>query len=91
MFCVLYAVSGRLWVPIGVHLTWNLAQLPVRGDGLRRRVWPQAPVFALIMISSVTAGVLPLTQRGRTERAPGGDVGFDAETSVRATETPRIR
>ena len=26
MFCALYALTGRLWVPIGVHLTWNLAQ-----------------------------------------------------------------
>ena len=26
MFCALYAWTGRLWVPIGVHLAWNLAQ-----------------------------------------------------------------
>ena len=26
MFCALYALTGRLWVPIGVHATWNLAQ-----------------------------------------------------------------
>ncbi len=26
MFCALYALTGRLWVPIGVHLAWNLAQ-----------------------------------------------------------------
>jgi hypothetical protein len=26
MFCTLYALTGRLWVPIGVHLAWNLAQ-----------------------------------------------------------------
>lgn len=26
MFCALYALTGRLWVPIGVHTTWNLAQ-----------------------------------------------------------------
>ena len=26
MFCALYAVTGRLWLPIGVHATWNLAQ-----------------------------------------------------------------
>ena len=24
--CALYALTGRLWVPIGVHLAWNLAQ-----------------------------------------------------------------
>lgn len=26
MFCSLYALTGRLWVPLGVHLAWNLAQ-----------------------------------------------------------------
>ena len=26
MFCALYALTGRLWVPIGLHLSWNLAQ-----------------------------------------------------------------
>ncbi len=26
MFCALYALTGKLWVPIGLHLAWNLAQ-----------------------------------------------------------------
>ena len=26
MFCALYALSGRLWVPLGLHLAWNFAQ-----------------------------------------------------------------
>ena len=26
MFCALYALTARLWVPIGVHAAWNLAQ-----------------------------------------------------------------
>jgi hypothetical protein len=26
MFCTLYALTGRLWVPIGLHLAWNLTQ-----------------------------------------------------------------
>jgi len=26
MFCGLYAVTGRLWVPIGVHAAWNFTQ-----------------------------------------------------------------
>lgn len=26
MFCAMYVVTGRLWLPIGVHAAWNLAQ-----------------------------------------------------------------
>jgi len=26
MFCALYTLTGRLWVPIGLHVAWNLAQ-----------------------------------------------------------------
>ena len=26
MFCAFYALTGRLWVPIGLHLAWNFAQ-----------------------------------------------------------------
>lgn len=26
MFCALYTLTGRLWVPIGVHAAWNFAQ-----------------------------------------------------------------
>lgn len=26
MFCALYTLTGRLWVPIGLHLAWNFAQ-----------------------------------------------------------------
>jgi hypothetical protein len=26
MFCALYALTGRLWIPIGLHLAWNFAQ-----------------------------------------------------------------
>ena len=39
MFCALYALTGRLWVPIGLHLAWNFAQgslfgAVVSGNGL---------------------------------------------------------
>jgi hypothetical protein len=39
MFCALYALTGRLWVPIGLHVAWNLAQgylfgATVSGDNL---------------------------------------------------------
>ena len=26
MFCALYALTGRLWAPLGLHVAWNLAQ-----------------------------------------------------------------
>lgn len=26
ILCALYALTGRLWVPIGIHLAWNLTQ-----------------------------------------------------------------
>jgi membrane protease YdiL (CAAX protease family) len=26
MFCALYALTGRLWVPIGLHVAWNFTQ-----------------------------------------------------------------
>lgn len=26
MFCALFTLTGRLWVPVAVHATWNLAQ-----------------------------------------------------------------
>jgi hypothetical protein len=26
MFCALYALTGTLWVPIGLHLAWNFTQ-----------------------------------------------------------------
>jgi membrane protease YdiL (CAAX protease family) len=38
MFCALYTLTGRLWVPIGLHLAWNLAQgylFGVNGVGQR--------------------------------------------------------
>lgn len=31
MFCALYALTGRLWVPIGFHLAWNFAQSSLFG------------------------------------------------------------
>ena len=93
MFCALYTVTGRLWVPIGVHLAWNLAQgylfgASVSGAGLGSSiasstarpgapVWltggnfgPEASVFAVIMISAVTVGVLALARRRRTTPTP---------------------
>ena len=104
MFCVLYTVTGRLWVPIGVHLAWNLAQgyvfgASVSGAGLGSSiasstarpgapVWltgggfgPEASVFALIMISAVTVGVLALARRRRTTPTP-------AVTSASARRLP---
>ena len=72
MFCVLYTVTGRLWVPIGVHLAWNLTQgylfgATVSGAGLGSS------------ISSSTA------RPGAPEWLTGG--GFGPEASVFALIT----
>ena len=81
MFCALYALTGRLWVPIGLHLAWNFAQgyffgAAVSGNDLGGSIavsiarpgaeaWltggtfgPEASVFALLLVSSVTVGAL---------------------------------
>jgi hypothetical protein len=89
MFCALYALTGRLWVPIGLHLAWNFAQgylfgAAVSGNDLGGSIavstantgaqsWltggtfgPEASVFALLLISSVTMAALRLA--GKTGR-----------------------
>ncbi len=95
MFCALYALTGRLWVPIGLHLAWNLAQgylfgAAVSGTDLGDSIavssarpgaeaWltggtfgPEASVFALILVGSVTAGALSLARKaGRFTVRPG--------------------
>jgi hypothetical protein len=86
MFCALYALTGRLWVPIGVHLAWNFAQgylfgavvsgvglgdsLAVSTARLGAQAWltggifgPEASVFALLLVSSVTVGALSLARK----------------------------
>jgi hypothetical protein len=90
MFSVLYALTGRLWVPIGVHLAWNLAQgyvfgAAVSGSDLGGSIavsaarpdapaWltggtfgPEASVFALFLIGSVTGGALALGRGPATQ------------------------
>ena len=86
MFCALYALTGRLWVPIGVHFAWNLAQgylfgAAVSGNDLGGSLllstadpgaaaWltgetfgPEASVFALVLVSTVTVAALRSGQR----------------------------
>ena len=55
MFCALYALTGRLWVPIGLHLAWNLSQgylfgatvsgTNLGGSILLSHVRPEAPAW----------------------------------------------
>ena len=93
MFCALYALTGRLWVPIGLHLAWNFAQgylfgAAVSGGDLGGSIavstarpgaaaWltggsfgPEASVFALLLVGSVTVGALSLARNAR----PGSSV-----------------
>jgi membrane protease YdiL (CAAX protease family) len=86
MFCALYTLTGRLWVPIGLHLAWNFAQgylfgANVSGNDLGGSIaissaspgataWltggtfgPEASVFALLLISTITMAALSLARR----------------------------
>jgi len=85
MFCALYVLTGRLWVPIELHFAWNFAQgylfgAAVSGHDLGGSVavstaspgvaaWltggafvPEASVFALLLVGSVTVGALLLAR-----------------------------
>ena len=57
MFCALFALTGRLWVPIGLHLAWNLAQ------GYGGTFGPEASVVALVLVAVVTVVALLLVPR----------------------------
>ena len=95
MFCALYALTGRLWVPIGLHLAWNFAQgylfgAAVSGGDLGGSIavstarpgaaaWltggtfgPEASVFALLLVGSVTVGALSLARDSHDGRLLGG-------------------
>jgi len=70
MFCALYALTGRLWVPIGVHIAWNFAQgylfgATVSGDTLGGSIavsiaHPGAPAWLTGGIFGPEASVLSL-------------------------------
>jgi hypothetical protein len=86
MFCALFALTGRIWVPIGLHLARNFAQgylfgATVSGNNPGGSIavstarpgaeaWltggtfgPEASVFALLLVSSVTVGALSLARK----------------------------
>ena len=89
MFSTLYALTGRLWLPIGLHFAWNFSQgylfgAAVSGGDLGGSVavstarsggasWltggtfgPEASIFALVLMTIVTACALWLVaKRGR--------------------------
>ncbi len=81
MFSAMYALTGRLWLPLGLHFAWNFAQgylfgAAVSGGDLGGSVavsaarsasasWltggafgPEASVFALVLVTLVTACAL---------------------------------
>ncbi|MEO5746070.1 MAG: CPBP family intramembrane glutamic endopeptidase [Terracoccus sp.] len=92
MFSAMYALTGRLWLPLGLHFAWNFAQgyvfgAAVSGGDLGGSVavstprpgsasWltggafgPEASVFALVLVSVVTAWALwRITSRSRQLR-----------------------
>jgi phosphotransferase system glucose/maltose/N-acetylglucosamine-specific IIC component len=51
MFCALYALTGRLWVPIGLHLAWNFTQGTSSG-----RQSPAAQSAGSIAVSTARRG-----------------------------------
>jgi membrane protease YdiL (CAAX protease family) len=90
MFSAMYALSGRLWLPIGLHFAWNFSQgylfgAVVSGGDLGGSVavstarpgsasWlsggafgPEASVFALVLVTAVTACALWLVASRRRE------------------------
>jgi membrane protease YdiL (CAAX protease family) len=116
MFCALYALTGRLWVPIGLHLAWNFTQgyvfgATVSGNGYGGSIavstarpgaaaWltggafgPEASVFALLLLTSVTLAALLLARRAdrfhqlpqvacRPEAALTGTAGLPASSAA---------
>ncbi len=110
MFCALYALTGRLWIPIGLHLAWNFAQgylfgAAVSGNDLGGSIavstaspgapaWltggtfgPEASVFALILVSVVTWGVLSAARKaGRFDGRGDKRAGTTSRSGI-----PRLR
>ena len=58
MFGALYALTGRLWVPIGFHLAWNLAQGYLFGAAVSGN-----DLGGSILVSTARPGVAGLADR----------------------------
>jgi len=39
MFCALYALTGRLWVPLGLHFAWSSVQDYLFGPAVSGTIW----------------------------------------------------
>lgn len=111
MFSAMYALTGRLWLPIGLHFGWNFSQgylfgAVVSGGDLGGSVavstarsgsasWltggafgPEASVFALILVTVVTAGALWLVASRSRELRPATDQPAEPPTRQKGTGVP---
>ncbi len=111
MFSAMYALTGRLWLPIGLHFAWNFSQgylfgAVVSGGDLGGSVavstarsgsasWltggafgPEASVFALVLVTVVTAGALWLVASRSRQLRPATNRPAEQLITQKGTGVP---